>query len=675
MLPENGKYRRPNRTLKVLGSLILSSLLLGMLILAFQNSSTVAQAATALQAPPNKAAWGNPVLVGPGVNRQPLWQAAMRVRPGDGVAFMLGESGSSSGPGYGPGSLLLATSNSPGQLFNINDAGDNGKKNQRLSFAPDGRAFVVWRHGPPDNGYRAYLRAMAANGTWQPGLDLGRLYQTQSGGAELDQPDVAYSVSNNKLYLTGQIQTNPPGWGFAESSSNGSSWSGFTSLATGRPPTGDIVPRVCVDGKDNVHVAGLWNAGVAVRSRINGQWGAFTVLTTETSTWSYRGGPKITCGEDGYVYVVWDGPGSVGLARYTPGGSWQVITQDVAPGYNAGDGAVTTSADGQVWVAMGVNDGPQIGTLVAASSDRGTTFPIAARQMVIPHIAANSDVDINYAAGRLYVIGNFKEPGPRETFFSSANLTPAAPPPTNTARVTVTVAPPTTPRPTFTARPTLTPRPIVSLPATQTPTAGTTSAPPTATNRPITSPATTTSPSPSVGVSLPQSCEQLVASWVETLNALYRVLGRPLITARQLCEALSRGLPNGVPTQPPSPGPRQTPGPTIPNTTTVAATATARATVTTRPPSRPPITTMAPTTTAIARTTVVNVTATPLPATSIPRSPTPQVSVTVPPVEQPKPSTSCEELVKPLLAIVNMVNRLVGLPEVTPRQLCQTLPN
>ncbi|HEX2912322.1 MAG TPA: sialidase family protein [Chloroflexia bacterium] len=364
---------------------------------------TTPPSATKIPATPS---WAAPAKIGP----QQLWRPEMKARPTDGVAYILGETGSGT-PGVPAGALMLVRSNALGSFTtNINDAPSTGFMSAHMTFGPDGTAYVVWRHLDP--GYRAYLRVIPPSGDAPHGWSLGNNFA--GSGVAIDMPDITYSPKTGKLYLTGQAQFSPnPAWGFAESSDGGKTWGNFVVLAANRP-AGDINPRICVDPNDNVHVIGLWGGNVAVKSRYNGVWqNGLNILTNSAAdNWTYRNAGSIACGSDGTAYAVWDSPQSFGVGRFTPGKGWELVNSNAQAGSgNARYVGVTVTPDGRLWVSEGYTSVEKAdGLRVAVSTNRGQSFSLV--QTVLPHNPDNEGALITYSAvnDRLYVLSTFKDP-------------------------------------------------------------------------------------------------------------------------------------------------------------------------------------------------------------------------------------------------------------------------
>ncbi len=396
----------------------------GTIVPATQPSGTPLPAVVASGPLSNTPAWQAPLTLG-GASRvlQPLFAPAMKIRPTDGVAFVVGESRSGTGSaGFPPDTLLLGRSDYPGGLQSIDDSPYRSTSQApHLTFAPDGTAYVVYRYWP-DN-YRAYMRTIRPDGSLLPGIDVGRTYHLNGGAGDLDFPDVVYSNKSGKLILVGEIQTSPDrnGIGYGESTDGGKSWTNIATLGVDINQRGLAgSPHACIDNNDNVHLVYIENQSVDVRSRINGQWQAPVRAADGSSTgWNFRGSTAIACGQDGFAYAIWDGPNSFGIARFLPGTGWQTLSNDVFPKYDARVFGATVSDDGRLWLSMGYFPGrdanPAQSSLVV-STDRGSTF--TAPQSVIAHNAWSTGVDIQYSSanGHLYYVSTFGEP--RETLFT-----------------------------------------------------------------------------------------------------------------------------------------------------------------------------------------------------------------------------------------------------------------
>ncbi len=375
--------------------------------------------------------WNAPTRLGPiSPQIQQIWRSSVAVNPKTGGVYVLGDSGSGTASYQGK-ALLLTTTSQPGQYYNIEDAPADVQGNDKyahMTFAADGTGYIAWRYVPSPN-WRAWLRQVKPDGTFLPGVDIGQTYKNSGGGDTLDEPDIAYSDTKGKLYITGLIGVNPNGrwWGFAESGDGGKSWSNFMTLGANKPGDArDLFPHICVDKNDNVHVAAFWGStgSVVVRSRINGVWQSnFQTLVTPASAggWYFRDRLTIACGADGYAYVAWDAPNSVGIGRYTPGQGWAVANTDAFPGQTKAFFDLTTSPDGRVWLAAGrgtfVNGTDNVTVLV--SPDRGQNF--GSERTAIAHTSQVAGVSLRFSTvtNRLYLTATFKEPGPRESYVVS----------------------------------------------------------------------------------------------------------------------------------------------------------------------------------------------------------------------------------------------------------------
>ncbi len=377
---------------------------------------------------PAVPAWNNATRLVP--SQTVLFGPAMKVRPTDGTAFIVGESGA-------PDRLLLTNSKDPNNFTNINDASSNGSKRANLAFGPDGTGYIVWRFFNGPVPYLAYMRKMNPDGSFQKGVNLSDLYRAAGGPGEFDLPDLVVSPKTGKLFITGQVKTfngGRPSWGFAESTNGGASLTGAITVAGPEDTQGEIQPHICIDGDENVHMIGYWRKDLVAISRINGKWTGLTRLTDSAGLdYTFRGLLGIACGADGYAYGAFssvnahnDGV-SVGLVRYAPGKGWQRMAYDIygiakSSKFKSTTGAdVTVTPDNRVWVVGGISGGPDSGVLVASSSDRGQTF--GNFQVPIRRDQANASAKIasNVFNGqtRLHIMGTFKEPGTRESFYTS----------------------------------------------------------------------------------------------------------------------------------------------------------------------------------------------------------------------------------------------------------------
>lgn len=411
-------------------SLFCLSALAATVLLAssFSNISTIfAQVNT----------WSIPQRIGPGSPILPFWEGKVSARP-DGNITMVSHSGGGSGA-FANGGIIVANSASvSNSQVDINNTTRNGGQFPKIATDFNNNSYVVWRHQP--SGYRAYARTIGPN--LQPlnsGVDIGDTFRSApaSPGVELDQPAVA--ALNGRMYVTGQVQTNPPGWGFAESLDGGNTWVNYHTISDNRP-AGDIAPSICVTPAGDVHVAGVWGTSMGAASRINGLWTRLALVAVGGETegdWTYRNPPAVGCGQNGSAYVTWASRDSAGIARFVPqSNNWSRLSSNIAPGYNVRGVSVAVSVEGNVWVALATNGGGVgPGTVVINSTDLGQTFPPNLAKAVIPRQPDNATANIAYTTsnGRLHVASNFKEEGTREGFYSFSDIAPPPPPPTNLA--------------------------------------------------------------------------------------------------------------------------------------------------------------------------------------------------------------------------------------------------
>jgi hypothetical protein len=529
----------------LLGSLLLTLLAGGPVeALAFSpGPGGYNNPGAATMAGPTNPSWTSPALLGPASpEHQALWRPFMRTRPTDGVAFIVGETagGSKAAP---PSQVLLFTSTDPAHFTTIQDspAAPPAYIHPNISFARDGSAFIAWRDWPEQRSN--WLRKLKADGTLMAGFDVyDKIFaRTQN---YLDQPAIALSPAPGKLYLTGQGTFAPNQWMFVELASdgtqNGTAVVSSFDIGSPRPQPNDIQPVICVDKNDNVSVVGNWDGSMYARTRYNHQWGPLTLIgNSGADHFYYKYKAHIACGEDGYVYAAWRSQGSVALARFTPGTGWQNISKDL---FNSGSFHpnfcdLTVTPDGAVWLAVSGEDtaAGQGGTFVTKSDTRGTGF--APKQLVIPHQWENEGVSIDYSPAnrRLYVMTTFVNP--RESFLVSATLSGGALP--AVAPKPGTPAPTIVP-PTLTARPTLT---AGATPARATPAPAQGIITPKSTT-PAAPPASSPVPPPPATPLMPDlSCEAVLGPFVECINAIYRLLGLPPVTATQLCQAIKNYIP------------------------------------------------------------------------------------------------------------------------------------
>jgi hypothetical protein len=457
---------------------------------------------TAIAAPPPALTWTAPAIIGPTQpDTQPFWQIAIRVRPTDGMGFIIGEGagGTTLQPQNKGLTFLQNTSNLSAALTNINDAERNTQQFPSLSFASDGSAFVTYRHLPEGAGWRGYMRYMAPNEVWQPGVDIGaaRNWGVGATSAELYTTGNAYSAVENKAYVTGELfdtNTSARHWGFAVLTTSAATGivPGTERIVAANKPSGGItsVPVMCVSPvSGDIHIAGQWGPDVAAISRIGGIWQAApTSLTpSKPADWAVRKDVNIACAPDGYVYVVWPSDDKTfGIGRFNPSSKvWEPLYFDalapLAPGLPAlatryANVLVTSADPSRVWVAFNTNGGgfgTGSGTFLVSSGDRGQSWSVGAAdvQQVFSTPAGTLNIGNGIAyvpqTGRIMLAHTIQLPdGSRRSEFTTTNESILPPPPTATA----TAIPPTATA-TATARPPTVTATATAIPPTVTATA------------------------------------------------------------------------------------------------------------------------------------------------------------------------------------------------------------
>jgi hypothetical protein len=376
------------------------------------------------------ATWSPPVLVGG--NQPPAELYAdlnLRVRPNDKQALIVGSRKG----------VFVSLSNNPGNRVNINDSGqDNTSQWTSLAVAGDGTAYVAWRY--TSGSFVGYLRKIPAGwtgGALEAGFDLSNKVSGIAGGL-LDQPGLAYSDAANKLYMAGYIKTSGDATlGFMESSDGGNSFTNFQALAKDSTRS-NMAPVMCVDANDNVHLISRIAGTLISKSRLNGKWdNGVTTLASDSTNPNFdprgmdgRNGKDIICGPDGTAYAVWkvnsNYSGSFAFAVKKPGQPWQILSTNVFPGINTKSVSLSMSADGKLWVITG-NDSAPFGAYVATSDNQGSSF--SQLEPVIPQSNySTSGVAIDAtSSGKVHVAGSFWLNLPYNTYYTSANYTPAAP--------------------------------------------------------------------------------------------------------------------------------------------------------------------------------------------------------------------------------------------------------
>lgn len=336
----------------------------------------------------------------------------MRTRPTDGVAFAVAEQG-------GGGAAWLVSSANPSNIVDVNDTNRSGDKFVRLDFGSDGTGYIVWRTFRDGVGFRAYMRKLLPNGTLVS-INLDEKARQAGATAGIDQPAVAVNPANGKVYVTAQVQTNPPKWGLFESSNGGNSFT-YQEIATNRPESWGIYPRICVGKDDNVHVIGRWGDAMHVSSRINGVWKGLVRLGNSEER--NRTGTDVACANDGSAYAVYDTKNaSFGMVRTNPAlnGTWEFLGGDKYPGSASDAVRLTTTPDNGVWVVAGTRAGSTVGTVVLESKDRGSSW--ATVKNAIPAQGNVVNVDIAYGAvtQRMYAVVTYNSPA--SSYFSVANI-------------------------------------------------------------------------------------------------------------------------------------------------------------------------------------------------------------------------------------------------------------
>ena len=405
------------------------------------------------------ANWASTIAVGSTNNGyQPIYNLAMKVRPTDGVAFIVGSSGGGTGAGNVPGqAIAVIRADQPNTFLCGGDCDDSSThvthSFPQLFFANDGTGYFVFRHY--GSNYQAYLRPMQPNGNFLPGIDIGATFAQAGGGGILDFPDGAYNHNSGKIGIVGEVQllhssdSNAPvnGAGYGELNANGQTWSNlhlFTDK-TGQAPDNksglNALPHLCYNPTNNdahvIYYAG--NGSVYTDSRINGVWQTpFDAADSGNyGGFQFRGPSTIACGADGYAYAMWDSGASFGMAVFNPTvNTWQFLTNDRIPGMNTGTLSAVITPDNTLYVGAGayVNCGCNFSTgsgmAVYSSINHGQSF--SGPQIAINFSASDTDgVGIDYSAvnGKLQVAADFAVE--RRGFYNYAVITSAPAAPTN----------------------------------------------------------------------------------------------------------------------------------------------------------------------------------------------------------------------------------------------------
>jgi LPXTG-motif cell wall-anchored protein len=464
-----------------IAGVVIACVVAVLTVLLLQNTKSVSPTqskASALPAP--TFTWSTPqALTSTYLPRQALWSPDIAVRPTDGRVFILSESAS----GYttpdlviGAGETMLIDASAPlaytSKSNNINDSGaTNTTKFVDIDFGIDGTGYAVWRQQPPNQGWRAWMRTIPSNitvplppnVTLPQGKDLGSIYKRDSKEAELDQPAIAASKTTvNKIYVTGQVQTSAAGWGIAESLDGGNTFQNFYKIAKNRPADGgDIKPKICVDKNDNIHTIAFWNHTALVSSKYNGTWLPPVTLASRDNPNAFvedRGVIGIACGDDGYAYALWQGDPKTGfgIARFTPGAGWKVVSYGALPNVYSKAAKATVAPDGTLYVIASTNAGAKVLT----SLDKGQTFTetIVVPGSLIGGTTSNTEtiaVNIAYSLlnKSLQTVTTFQDPKRGSFYAFGAPIVPT-PTATNTIPPTATQTKTPIPIPTKTPIPT-----------------------------------------------------------------------------------------------------------------------------------------------------------------------------------------------------------------------------
>ncbi len=413
--------------------------------------------------------WQPQVTIGAyGGGNYVYFEPAMRSRPTDGVAYLLGR------PGYPVTTpqLYLSFSNSLNANININDTANAIPMNPHLNFDTSGNAYVVWRK----EGNTGYLRKINPNiGSSDPGNEIGQQWVDGAGGGRgpLSQPDVFVSKLTGKIYIVGYESY--PVYGMSMGIYDYPSRSFvYRHIGLGENGGGDVKARICINnsrGVDDIQISQFSARELYGVTGFKGDnnpnnydWSWTSTKLTNSApdppgnAVGNLGFPDIGCGDDGYSYIAFNSLSStnngysIGLARYTPGaggtlGNWALVNRgypgtsfpeyDIfGPTYSetwagAADGAtgaaVKITPDNRVWVGAGINAGPYSGSVVGIFSNRGQNLDSFDR--VINRIAATqgSAIDGVPANGVMHFFATFKEPGVRESIYTYTNFDPGPP--------------------------------------------------------------------------------------------------------------------------------------------------------------------------------------------------------------------------------------------------------
>jgi hypothetical protein len=378
----------------------------------------------------------NAVQALPGAAHQLLYDLAVRVRPTDGRAFVLGAKNKVFLGPYADGSIQDIT----GQ------AGENTNQWPSLAFGPDGRGYAAWRYTP--SGFRAWLQPIPAGYAGGPislaGFDLSGPLARAAGADFADQPALAVSPLTGRLYCAAYFSyPDHAATGLAESADGGHTWGNFKDLARD-PGRSNQGPDIVIGANDDIHVTARNGDSLVVISRRAGVWDAAPTVIASSQTdpgWDVRAvdghvSKAVAVAPDGTAWLVWkhNVTGSFGLARRAPGAAWQRLSVD--PLQRKLFTATVTAGcgpDGTLYVAHQGDDGPYNGSYVLAFRYEAGLAGYGAVP-VKPETtwgSAGISLDARGYGGYVYVACANKTNRPEATFVSWAaleGLGPVTPP-------------------------------------------------------------------------------------------------------------------------------------------------------------------------------------------------------------------------------------------------------
>jgi hypothetical protein len=368
----------------------------------------------------------SPVPVAGG--NQLYYDMNVRVRPTDGLAFISGAKSK----------IMLSASSHPADMYDINDSGTTpGSQWPSMTFSKNGTGFVAWRWNPA--GFFGYMRIIPAGwngGALPPGFDLSARI-SRAAGVGFDQPGLAYSNKDNKLYVAGYFKTANGGTlGVVETSDNGVTFSNYKPLFKD-PSNSNMAPEMCVDNNGDIHLLSRLGSQLIAVSQKNGIWESnYTTLISSSSGYDPRdadgrSNKSIVCAPDGTVYAVWKnhafngGKGSFGISRRLPGQGWEKapVSNNVVPFANTKTVNASVSPDGTLWIIMGDDDDSigRTGTWLLTSTNQG--IGLSAPVAIMPQTTysnASVSIDASGVGAKIHVATSFNQNIRESTYYTYA---------------------------------------------------------------------------------------------------------------------------------------------------------------------------------------------------------------------------------------------------------------